>query len=83
MKKFDIRKTFEIFWTEPLSIFAKGLFQLVNIEDNIFSKCSGFNVDFVNNQTQITVVNNPRLYQTFQSVLVRHKMKSLKEKVAR
>ncbi|MFI3301106.1 MAG: hypothetical protein R3Y28_06765 [Candidatus Gastranaerophilales bacterium] len=81
MKKFDIRKTFEIFWTEPLSVFTKGLFQLVSIENNIFSQKPAMHVDFVNNQAQITFVNNQKMYNTFQSVLIRHKMKEQKQKV--
>ena len=52
MKKFDIRKSFEIFLREPISVLTEGLFQLVNIEDNIFSKKPYVNVDFVNKKTQ-------------------------------
>lgn len=38
-KKFDIRKTFETFLRQPLSVLAEGLFQIVNIEgENFFSK---------------------------------------------
>ena len=33
-KKFDIRKTFETFLREPLSILTEGLFQIVNIQAN-------------------------------------------------
>lgn len=59
-KKFDIRKTFETFLKEPLSILTEGLFQIVNIQSNIFNQESSFNVDFVNNKTQLTVVNNEK-----------------------
>ena len=76
-KKFDIRKTFETFLREPLSILTEGLFQIVNIESpNIFS--SSFNIDFVNRKTQITLVNNPKMYNLMQTVL--HKKKLLEEK---
>ena len=37
-KKFDIRKTFETFLREPLSILTEGLFQIVNIQANIINK---------------------------------------------
>ena len=77
-KKFDIRKTFETFWKEPLSILTEGLFQIVNIEGNIFSQESSFNVDFVKGKTQLTLVNNPKMYNLFQTVL--HKKKLLDEK---
>ena len=58
MKKFDIRKTFETFLREPLSILTEGLFQIVNIEANIFNQQSSFSVDFMKNKSQFTVVNN-------------------------
>ena len=38
-KKFDIRRTFESFLAEPLSVLTNGLFQIVNIEgENFFAK---------------------------------------------
>lgn len=80
MQKFDIRKTFEIFLKEPLSILREGLFQIVNIESNIFSKKSSVNVDFVNEKTQITVVNNERMYNLFQTVLFKKRLKEQQEK---
>ena len=80
MKKFDIRKSFEIFWREPLSVLTEGLFQLVNVEDNIFSKKPSVNVDFVNKKTQITVVNSEKMYNIFQNVLFKNKLKEQKEK---
>ena len=81
MKKFDIRKSFEIFLREPISVLTEGLFQLVNIEDNIFSKKPYVNVDFVNKKTQITVVNSEKMYNLFQKVLFRQKLKEQKEKL--
>lgn len=80
MKKFDIRKSFEIFWKEPLSVLTEGLFQLVNIEHNIFSQKPSVNVDFVNKKTQITVVNNEKMYNLFQTVLFKKKLKDQKDK---
>lgn len=79
-KKFDIRKTFETFLKEPLSILTEGLFQIVNIESNIFNKKSSFNIDFVNNKTQLTVVNNDKMYNLFQTVLYKKKVREQKEK---
>ena len=81
-KKFDIRKTFETFLKEPLSILTEGLFQIVNIQSNIFNQESSFNVDFVNNKRQLTVVNNEKMYNLFQKVLYKKKLKEQKEKAA-
>ena len=80
MKKFDIRKTFDIFLREPISVLTEGLFQLVNIENNIFSQKPYIGVDFVNKKTQITVINNERMYNIFQNVLFKQKLKEQKEK---
>ena len=82
-KKFDIRKTFETFLREPLSILTEGLFQIVNIESNIFNKESSFHIDFVNNKTQLTVVNNDKMYNLFQTVLYKKKIKEQKEKASK
>lgn len=81
-RKFDIRKTFETFMKEPLSILTEGLFQIVNIESNIFNQDSSFHVDFVNNKTQLTVVNNTKMYNLFQTVLYKKKIREQKEKAA-
>ena len=79
-KKFDIRKSFETFLREPLSILTEGLFQIVNIESNIFNQESSFHVDFVNNKTQLTLVNNQKMCNLFQTVLYKKKIKEEKEK---
>lgn len=79
-KKFDIRKTFETFLREPLSILTEGLFQIVNIQANIFNQESSFNIDFVNNKTQLTVVNNDKMCNLLQTVLYKQKLKAAKEK---
>ncbi len=81
MKKFDIRKTFEIFLREPISVLTEGLFQLVSIENNIFNRKPYVNIDFVNKKTQITVVNSEKMYNLFQKVLFKNKLKEQKEKV--
>ncbi|MBO5386381.1 hypothetical protein J6A64_08700 [bacterium] len=80
MKKFDIRKTFETFLREPLSILTEGLFQIVNIEANIFNQQSSFSVDFMKNKTQLTVVNNEKMCNLLQTVLYKQKLKEVKEK---
>ena len=79
-KKFDIRKTFETFLKEPFSVLTEGLFQIVNVNmpsGNFFENKSSFNIDFVNNKKQITVINNDKMYNLFQTVL--HKKKLLQK----
>ena len=83
MKKFDIRKTFDIFLREPISVLTEGLFQIVNIENNIFNQKPYVNVDFVNRKTQITVVNSEKMYNLFQKVLFKRKLKEQKEKAVK
>jgi len=78
-KKFDIRKSFEIFLKEPLSILKVGLFQIVHLESNIFKEKS-INIDFVDDKTQVTVVNNERMYNLFQTVLFKRRLKEQQEK---
>jgi len=81
MAKFDIRKSFEIFWREPLSILKEGLFQIVNINtENIFAKKPAVNIDFMKNKTQITVVDSDKMYNLFQTVLYKKRIKESREK---
>ena len=80
MKKFDVRKTFEIFLREPLSVLTEGLFQIVNLQSNIFSNQPSVNVDFVDKKTQITVVDSENMYNLFQTVLYKRRLKEQKEK---
>ena len=79
-KNFDIRKTFETFLREPLSILTEGLFQIVNVQANIFNQESSFNIDFLNKKTQLTVVNNEKMCNLFRTVLYKSKVKEIKEK---
>lgn len=83
MKKFDIRKTFEIFWKEPLSVLTEGLFQIVNLNTNIFSNPPSVSVDFVNKKTQITVVDSDNMYNLFQTVLYKKRLQEQKQKALR
>ena len=80
MQKFDIRKTFEIFLREPLSVLTEGLFQIVNIKTNIFSNKPSVNVDIVNKKTQIKVVDSDNMYNLFQTVLYKRRLKEQREK---
>ena len=53
----------------------------MSIENNIFNKKPYVNIDFVNKKTQITVVNSEKMYNLFQKVLFKKKLKEQKEKV--
>ena len=89
-KKFDIRKTFEIFLKEPLSILTEGLFQIVNLsttsvtnkksEIKMWGKTlemklkkqennTQISIDSVGGKTQITVLNNDKMYNLFRTVM--------------
>ena len=83
MKKFDIRKTFEIFLREPLSILTEGLFQIVNLKSNIFSNPPSVSVDMVNKKTQITVVDSDNMYNLFQTVLYKKRLQEQRQKALR
>ena len=75
----NIFRTFEIFLKEPLSILKVGLFQIVHLESNVFKEKT-VNIDFVDNKTQVTVVNNERMYNLFQTVLFKRRLKEQQEK---
>ncbi len=80
MAKFDIRKSFEMFLTEPLSILKVGLFQIVHLQANIFSQKPAVNIDLTEKKTQITVVNSEKMYNLFQTVLYKQKLKEQQKK---
>lgn len=81
-KKFDINKSFDLFWREPLSILTEGLFSLVNIQSNIFGAKSSVNIDMVDKKSQITVVNSERMYNLFQTVLYKKRIREQQAKIA-
>ncbi len=80
MKKFDVNKSFDVFWREPLSILTEGLFKLVNIQSNIFGAKPSVSVDIGDKEAQITVVDSERMYNLFQTVLYKKRIKEKQEK---
>ena len=80
MAKFDIRKSFEMFLMEPLSILKVGLYQIVHLQSNIFSQKPAVNIDLTEKKTQITVVNSEKMYNLFQTVLYKQKLKEQQKK---
>ena len=73
----NIFKTFETFLKEPLSILKDNFIQIVSIQTgNIFENKPSVDVSIMKDKTQITVVNNVKLYK-FLSI-VNHKVNSKK-----
>ena len=67
----NIFETFEIFLRQPLSIFRHGLVNIVHVRvENIFAK-KALNADFVGDKTQITVINNEKMYNLLKAVTYR------------
>ena len=60
----NIFKSFEIFLKEPLSILRDNFIQIVSIQTgNIFENKPSCDVTLLKDKTQITVVNNEKLYK--------------------
>ncbi len=59
----NIFKTFEIFLREPLSVIKHNWLQIVNLQtDNLFNHKPSCEVSLLKDGTQVTVVNNEKLY---------------------
>ena len=72
----NIFKTFEIFLKEPLSILRDNFIQIVSIQTgNIFEHKPSVDISVVNNKTQLTVVNNEKMYKLLSLVTHKHKQK--------
>ena len=75
----NIFKTFETFLKEPLSVLRDNIIQIVSIQTgNIFENKPSCDVTIMKDKTQITVVNNEKLYKFLS--LVNHKVNSKREK---
>ena len=76
----NIFKTFETFLKEPLSILKDNIIQIVSIQTgNIFENKPSVDVTVTKDKTQITVVNNEKLYNLLS--LVQHRtQKRVEEK---
>lgn len=78
----NIFKTFEIFLKEPLSILKDNFIQIVSIQTgNIFANKPSIDVSVTKEKTQITVVNNEKVYNLLSLVQHRTKAKQVSEKV--
>ena len=73
----NIFKTFETFLKEPLSILRDNFIQIVSLQtENIFNRKPSIDVTTLENKTQITIVNNEKLYNLLSMVHHRAKIKS-------
>ena len=76
----NIFKTFETFLKEPLSILKDNFIQIVSIQTgNIFENKPSVDVLSTKNKTQITVVNNEKLYNLLSLVQRRQQQKNESE----
>ena len=72
----NIFKSFETFLKEPLSILKENIIQIVNIQTgNIFENKPSIDVSTLKGKTQITVVNNEKLYNLLSLVNLKAKSK--------
>lgn len=72
----NIFKTFETFLKEPLSVLKSNIIQIVSVQTgNIFANKPSVDVSELNGKTQITVVNNEKLYNLLSLVKRRQEQK--------
>ncbi len=73
----NIFKTFETYLKEPLSILRENFIQIVSLQTgNIFEQKPSINVNLLKNKSQITVVNNEKLYNLLSLVNLRARKKA-------
>ena len=76
----NILKTFETYLKEPLSILRENFIQIIGLQTgNFFENKSSIDVNFTENKTQITVINNDKLYNLLSLVTHRAKKKAQSE----
>ena len=76
----NIFKTFETFLKEPLSILRDNFIQIVSIQTgNIFANKPSIDVTMMKDKTQITVVNNEKLYKFLSIVNHRKNIKNVEK----
>ena len=73
----NIFKTFETYLKEPLSILRDNFVQIIGLQTgNIFEHKPSIDINFAENKTQITVINNEKLYNLLSLVTHRAAMKA-------
>ena len=75
----NIFKTFETFLKEPLSILKDNFIQIISLQTgNIFADKPSVDVSVMKDRTQITVVNNEKLYK-FLSIVNKKNLQTKEE----
>lgn len=77
----NIFKSFETFLKEPLSILKDNFIQIVSVQtENIFKNKPSCDVTIMKDKTQITVVNNDKLYKFLSLVANKENNRKNKDK---
>lgn len=77
----NIFKTFETFLKEPLSVIKHNWIQIVNLQtDNLFGQKPSCEANLLKNGTQITVINNDKMYNLLSLVTYKAKNKTIEQK---
>lgn len=76
----NIFKTFEIFLREPLSVLKNNWIQIVSLQTgNFFENKPSCDVTLTKSGAQITVINNPKLYNLLSLVTYKAKNNEKRE----
>lgn len=80
----NIFKTFETFLKEPLSVLKSNIIQIVSVQTgNIFANKPSVDVSMLEGKTQITVVNNEKLYNLLSLVKHRQEQKEAENETSK
>lgn len=80
----NIFKTFETFLKEPLSVLKSNIIQIVSVQTgNIFANKPSVDVSMLDGKTQITVVNNEKLYNLLSLVKHRQEQKEAEHETSK
>ncbi len=73
----NIFKTFETFLKEPLSVIKQNWVQIVSVQaDNLFCRKPSCEASLLKNGTQLTVINNEKMYNLLSLVTYKAKNKN-------
>ena len=70
----NIYKTFDDFFTLPISLIRKRVIQVLHVETNIFASATNISVENFDKTTQVTVIGSKKVYNLLATVLHKRKM---------
>ena len=76
----DIFKTFEIFLSAPISIIHKRNIKIMHVETNIFAQKMPLDINLEDNDIELTVYNNQKVYNLLSTVIYKRRMKNENKK---